>query len=103
MGIRNSLKKIKSLLKYDYEIAQGEMTTILDKIQYLEEESANIKCAMNKMSEEYEKVIKNFNYVNLETLQLNNLNSTGKQKLLICGFYGAINLGDELMLEILLK
>ncbi len=103
MGIRSSLKKIKSLLKYDYEIAQGEMTTILDKIQYLEEESANIKCAMNKMSEEYEKVIKNFNYVNLETLQLNNLNSTGKQKLLICGFYGAINLGDELMLEILLK
>ena len=110
MGIRNSLKKIKSLLKFDYEIAQGNIIDILKKMQHLEslekenaKESANIKYKINKLSDDLEKIIKNFNYVNLETLQLNNFKTTGKQKLLICGFYGAVNLGDELMLETLLK
>ena len=35
MGIRNSLKKIKSLLKFDYEIAQGNIIDILKKMQHL--------------------------------------------------------------------
>lgn len=103
MGIRNNFKKIKSLLKYDYEIAQGSMNDMLDKVKDLEKDNTDIKYAINKLSKDLEKVTKNFNYVNLETLQLNNFNSTGKKKLLLCGFYGAVNLGDELMLGTLLK
>ena len=95
MSIKTKLKKIKRLLSFKI-LSRGKMDLLIQKFSNMEYELESLKMELSKVG-------KNYNYVNLETLQLANFYSTGKKKILLAGFYGAINLGDELMLETLLN
>jgi len=82
-----------------------------NKIKSIEEELSNVKGIINNENEVLNSkidkiasinndIFNNFRYSNLEFLTLDN--TVKKCKVLIVGFYGAPNLGDELMLQTLL-
>lgn len=71
------LKERLSCLSLETETLQGKMATIIDRINDL---------------------LEGKEYISLEYLKLRE-----KPKILVCGFFGARNLGDELMLQVILK
>ena len=85
----------------DTETAVRDAQTVLDEIrkeiecqkQVQEQIREQIRDVTVKLQQNYNK---SMDYVNLEYLYL--LNSTDK-KILLAGFYGARNLGDELMMQ----
>lgn len=111
MGIKNKYKKVKKILAFDYEIAQGKVDTLIEKVNNLEkinnrleQNIAELEIKINDVNKLISEINKsNSNLLNFESLRIINETKTGKKKILICGFYGAVNLGDELMLLTLLK
>lgn len=75
---------------------------IKDKIAYLEEYCNALNENINSLNEELRNISNNTKeYISLENSFLSKKN--GKKNILICGFFGARNLGDELMLQALLS
>lgn len=98
MKIKNIINKSRKLLNYDFdEIKENEIeikrinNEINEKIKELDLKIDKINATLNSQ----------FAYNSLEFLPL--CNYTNKKKVLICGFYGAFNLGDELMLQTILN
>lgn len=88
----------KILLKQrDTETAVRDVQIVLDEIrkeiEYQKQVQERIKNVTEQVQQDYNKSMR---YVNLEYLYL--LDSTDK-KILLAGFYGARNLGDELMMQ----
>ena len=85
-----SLKK----LDYNFSIIDKNTSKIINDVD-------SIKSNVNFLQQKIFKLDEKINNLNseLSLLQLN----FSQPSILICGFYGAFNLGDELMLDILLK
>ncbi len=66
----------------------NKINQMTDRIGYIDEKSLEIK---NKLK-----------YFNIDGLQSTNI-SEQRKKILLCGFFGAFNLGDELMLQTVLR
>ena len=112
------MKKIKNLLK-KFDDNCNNIIELNKKINKIEIDFNNIneKCdILTKKTELLESEISNFNknfnlmlnfikeqnkYSNLEMLTLDN--NVKKKRVLLMGFYGAPNLGDELMLEVIVS
>lgn len=112
------MKKIKNLLKKIDDNCNNiiELNKKINKIE-IDFNNINEKCdILTKKTELLESEISNFNknfnlmlnfikeqnkYSNLEMLTLDN--NVKKKRVLLMGFYGAPNLGDELMLEVLVS
>lgn len=104
--IKRVINKIRYLLNYDFD---GRMNVILEcqnknikQVETLKNQLDVLKKQLYEVSNDINNISKIFNYTNPEMLQLNNFSKSSRTKILICGFYGAVNLGDELMLETIL-
>lgn len=82
-------KEVSSNIESNLEILNSNISMLNEKILNLENRLSIINT-----------YLLNSNYVNSELLLLKD---RGKKKILLVGFYGAPNLGDELMLETLLQ
>lgn len=104
------ISKIKNLINnYRYILKtikknDKNIELILEKINDLNKKQENqlavIKQQETLINELNNQITLNFKYSNLELLNLDR--TVKKKKILIVGFYGAPNVGDELMLETLL-
>ena len=112
------MKKIKNLLKKIDDNCNNiiELNKKINKIE-IDFNNINEKCdILTKKAELLESEMSNFNnnfnlmlnfikeqnkYSNLEMLTLDN--NVKKKRVLLMGFYGAPNLGDELMLEVIVS
>lgn len=98
-----------NLLEEHYDKKIDELKEIISKSIIINEqmnqvnEQTNLK--LNEIQQDLESKqinLKKFEYCNPEYLQLVS-NNTDRKKILLIGFYGAYNLGDELMLHSLLN
>ena len=80
---------------------KNELEKIENKINTINEQVIKIEEQINNLDYKTNCLLANFDCTNLEYLNLNPCIT--KSKLLIAGFYGAPNLGDELMLLALLN
>ncbi len=109
--------KAKRLLNYDFNKITKREEEIINELNILKEQLNNLKgqfssldncinnlnsnyCLMNKKVDHLKEFV---SYGSMETLPLISNSSGDKKKILICGFYGAFNLGDELMLNKMLE
>lgn len=90
--------KLNEILKQTNEIKLLE-NKIDNNEQILKDLLSNLLSNINKTN----KIIDEFKYTNLEYIDLKSKMNVNKKNLLLIGFYGASNLGDELMLETLLE
>lgn len=99
---KDVIYEISSIVK-NLTIEAEAITSKLDKVNELllekqkdEEMNEKLFC-IQKNTEISQEFLSN------EYVALSNIGEVGKTRLLICGFYGAKNVGDELMLEAILK
>lgn len=111
--IRNFIRKLRILLNVDFDEFKRNQEEMKEQIKLLEGNvdrnlntidsiKSNLETINNNLDRTMEK-INQHDYSNPELIQTFASNRTDKKKVLICGFYGAFNLGDELMLETLLN
>ena len=107
---KNNYNKLLQDQQNEIELLKKQNDSIIELLKNQIEEQKRINDIINLMNNDlsyinyYSKEIyKQFDYVNLESLLLNNNTNINKKKVLICGFYGAQNAGDELMLETMLN
>ena len=91
------LKKIDNKIDIAIENQNQRIDKIEESISSIKNELINIDT--NSLSYLIDDKFKKFEFVNPEYMLLKDKN---KKNILLCGFYGAYNLGDELMLETLL-
>lgn len=96
----NNYRYVVNFCKENSEQVKIIKENVLDTQKLLKNEFEILNFKVNKLEFNYNELNCNFKYSNLEFLTLDN--SIKDMKLLIVGFYGAPNLGDELMLETLL-
>lgn len=75
----------------------------LSEINQLKQEMSNNEFLLKESLSNSYKIIGEFKYTNLEYLNLKNIVDNTRKNVLLIGFYGAPNLGDELMLETMLE
>lgn len=92
------IKMDKTSVEFQHNV-NSEIDNLNNRINCINDkiEVVNSKVELVKLIEER---TKQFDYINTELLMLNNNN---KEKILLVGFYGAPNSGDELMLQSLLE
>lgn len=109
--IKNLLKKIddncNNILELNKKINKIEIdfNNINEKCDILTKKVELLECEISNFNQNYNLMfnfIKEQNkYSNLEMLTLDN--NVTKKRVLLMGFYGALNLGDELMLEVIVS
>lgn len=100
----SNIESYKSIIELNYKMEEENK-----KLHKIRTEIADINELSNKTIENLEKLLKNnidmynkFKYYNIDGIQIN-CNNEKKHKVLICGFFGAKNLGDELMLQTMMR
>lgn len=100
----SNIESYKSIIELNYKMEEENK-----KLHEIRTEIADINELSNKTIENLEKLLKNnidmynkFKYYNIDGIQING-NNEKKHKVLICGFFGAKNLGDELMLQTMIR
>ena len=88
-----------SLLNKQNEIISSRTKDLGYKIDAINDNLLMLKDEINKLHSKIEE----HNYVNYELNTLNLIRESDKIKLLLVGFYGAYNVGDDLMLKGILK
>ncbi len=105
--ITSFITKIRKLLNFDFNHLSNCQNEILNQLvninNKLENYNITLHSEISKISQITNSIYKEFDYSNLEMNKLMKGNKNNKKQILICGFYGAINLGDDLMLETLLS
>jgi len=107
--LRRLIQKTRNLLNFDVNKTVEDLNKTVDGIELLRKEVQTLSDRVNHLDCNYglinQKVdfLKNrLNYFSIENIALASRFSNTK-KILICGFYGAFNLGDELMLNKMLE
>lgn len=109
--------KVKRLLNYDFNEVTKRENEIINELNTIKEQSNALNERLNCLDDYISDLNNNsfminkkidylkdyVSYGSMETLPLISKTSSDKKKILICGFYGAFNLGDELMLNKMLE
>lgn len=109
----DSLRKQNQVLENENSLIREELKNLQDQVKLMSNEIeknnkrhdefacqiANKQSEIKKQISSFGTLEEKFRYFNPE---LSNLLETSNKKVLVCGFYGAPNLGDELMLHTLL-
>ena len=107
------IKKYIKFILNNLEDTNNKIANLEEKVENLSKQLKNINSSIcnneininnkiNDLNNKYltiDSKLNKFQYVNPELIKVTNL----KDKILICGFFGAPNLGDELMLETFLN
>lgn len=117
--IKNFIYKLRRLLNYDFDNVIKNNTMINNQItkisNELQEVNINVQKLVNSIELFNNQVIDIDRNINQQiSNKLTNIDSeisllqilsrkNDLKKILLCGFYGALNLGDELMIDVLLK
>lgn len=100
--IKRLVNKTRKLLNVDFDSIVDNNINSLHQINELKKKEIILSNKIDNLSKSIDSLNSNFDYTNLE-LMLSLNKQTSKKKVLICGYYGAFNLGDELMLQTILK
>lgn len=99
--IKNNSENFNEIIKDSENNINDKLIKLENKIDFLENRIIELQNQNYRLETELLKINK-FNYINPEYLFLNN-DLTTKKKVLLIGFYGAPNLGDELMMHTLIN
>src|SRR5699024_8093070 len=100
--IFRNINKVRKLLNVNFDDIIYCQNNILNELKSinnkLDENNYEVKNQIYEIKNNLQNIYKEFDYSNLEMNKLIK-SDFNKKQILICGFYGAINLGDDLMLE----
>ena len=103
--IFRNINKVRKLLNVNFDDIIYCQNNILNELKSinnkLDKNNYEVKNQICEIKNNLQSIYKEFDYSNLEMNKLIK-SDFNKKQILICGFYGAINLGDDLMLETLL-
>lgn len=93
--------RLKAFLKFDFSKLADQNNQLSDKLKEIEIKFSTANSQLSSIEKQLSRLGGWFDYSNLDLLHLNHT-TTNKKKVLLCGFYGAFNAGDEYILQTIL-